>query len=351
MKFGIKEVFDIKRDEVLGLDIGSYAVKIVQLRKEQSGYSVVAAAKVDIEPGKNSESDDEDIRVVRAVQECLRLSAAKSQIAVCSICGPEVAIRRFKFPLLPRDEINNAIMLEAAQVCPFNFSESVIDYQIVPNGKDSIRGILVAATDRVVQKKKWFAQEALLKPVLMDVDGLALLNCLENCSTKTNGANIAILNVGSSFTTLAVVDNDKSPFIRDIGFAGRDIVSNLASQFDSEPAAIYRNLFSPKNPVDDKINIKNALPYACQKLVEDVSETLRYYAANEKAQVDQIYICGGFAVVDGFVELLKRSFAANVQLWNPFESFSNRIPAYLSDFLKRQGASMAVAAGLAMRTV
>jgi Tfp pilus assembly PilM family ATPase len=190
-----------------------------------------------------------------------------------------------------------------------------------------------------------------LRTVLIDVDGLALLNCLENCGSQTTNGKIAIINVGGSFTTLAITDNNNLPFIRDIGYAGNDIVSNLSSQFDVEPGIIHKNLFGAVNSADDRLNIKNALPYACQRLIEDVSESLRYYSANEKVLVDQIYVSGGFAVVDGFVELFKRSFTANVQLWNPFETFADRVPSYLSDFLEKQGASMAVAAGLAMRTI
>ncbi len=347
MKFQLNKVLDSKRDELLGLDIGSSAVKMVQLRKEHQGYSVIAAAKVDIVNGKDS--NIADIGVVKAVQECLRRMTTEMQMAVCSVCGPEVAVRRFNFPVLPKEEVANAIMLEAAQVCPFNLSESIIDYQIVPNGKDSIRGLLVAATDRLVQKKRWFAEEAALRPVLMDVDGLALLNCLEKCIRESR--KIAVLNIGSSFTTLAVSNNDNLPFIRDIGYAGNDIIGNIASHIGIEPADVRNNLCGPKSQNADTFNLKNALPFACQKLIEDISETLRYHSANEKVIVDQIYICGGFALVDGFIDLLKRSFPANVQIWNPFDNYTISVPSHLSDLLKKEGASMAVAAGLAMRTI
>lgn len=238
MKFRLNKVLDSKRDELLGLDIGSFAVKMVQLRREGTGFSVTNVAKVDIANSKDSDSFD--ISVVKAVQGCLKLSTVQTQFAVCGVCGPEVAVRCFHFPSLPKDEITSAIMLEAAQVCPFNFSESVVDYQIVPNGKDSIRGLLVAATDRLVQKKRWFAQEAALRTVLVDVDGLALLNCLENCSREKQAGKIAIINIGGSFTTLAVSDINNLPFIRDIGFAGNDIVGSVASHLGIESATVQK---------------------------------------------------------------------------------------------------------------
>ncbi len=351
MKMNFKNILEIKHEDILGLDIGSYTVKMVQLRREQSGFSVVAAAKVGIDTAKVPEIGGIDIGVIKAIQECFRLSSAKSPFAVCSVCGPEVAVRYFKFPPLPKEEINGAIMLEAAQVCPFNINESAVDYQIVPNGHDSVRGIFVAATDRLVQKKKWFAEEASLRAVLMDVDGLALLNCLQNCEKTKQGRKVAVMNVGSSFTTLAIVDNDNLPFIRDIAYAGSDIIGNLATTLGVETAVIQKHILGVKDPELTQLNIKDALPAASQKLIEDVSETIRYYSANEKTKVDEIYVSGGFALVDGFVEIIQKNFTANVQLWNPFEFFSGVVPAQYADLVKKEGPALAVAAGLAMRMI
>jgi type IV pilus assembly protein PilM len=351
MKMSFKNVLETNRDQLLGLDIGSYSVKIVQLQKEKSGFTVIAAAKVDIDTAKVTELGSIDINVVKAVQECLRLSFAQTQMAVCGVSGPEVAVRRFKFPFLPPDEIHGAVMLEAAQVCPFNFSDSVVDYHVIPNGRDFARGILVAATSRLVQKKKWLAEEASLRAVLMDVDGLALLNCLQFSKQDQPGRKIAVLNVGGTLATLAIADNDNLPFIRDIAYAGSDIIGNLTSRLGVEPAIVQKSISGAADIAGEKLNIKDALPSACQKLIDDVSETLRYYSANEKTVVDEIYVSGGFALVDGFVDLLKSSFPANVRLWNPFETVPCNIPIQYADFLKKQGPAMTVAAGLAMRTI
>jgi type IV pilus assembly protein PilM len=351
MKMSFKNVFELKHDQIIGLDIGSCSIKILQLQKEKNGFSVLAAAKTDISVPKGFNPNSIDINVVKAVRECFQLSSVRSAMSVCSVCGPEVAVRRFRFPPLPSDEIYNAVMLEAAQVCPFSVNDSVVDYQIIPNGHGSIRGILVAATGGLVKKKKWYAEEASLRTVLMDVDGLALLNCLHNCQQEQKERRIAVLNVGGSYTTLAMADNDKLPFIRDIAYGGSDIIGNLASQLGVESEDIQKSILMADERRGDNLRIKEVLPIACQKLVDDMTETLRYYSANEKAQVDEIYITGGFSLVDGFVELLKSSFKLDVRLWNPFESFPGSIPEQYRDFLKKEGSVMAVAAGLAMRTI
>ena len=90
---------------------------------------------------------------------------------------------------------------------------------------------------------------------------------------------------------------------------------------------------------------------ACNKLITDVTETLRYYAVRNKSEtIEKIYVCGGFALIDGFMDLLKTQFPAAV-LWNPFEKISYDVSAPYAEIIRKKGPVMAVAAGLAMRAV
>jgi len=87
-------------------------------------------------------------------------------------------------------------------------------------------------------------------------------------------------------------------------------------------------------------------------LIADVSETLRFYAASEKSKpVEKLFVCGGFATTGGFIELLSRRLGIEACLWNPFESTLCHTSDQYGDFLKEKGPAMAVAAGLAMRTI
>ena len=162
---------------MFGLDIGSSEVKLLQLRKHGHNYRVVAAT-AGIEAGEG-DYDDSGPETFRAINRCLGAIGGQTQFAVCSVCGPEVAVRCFKFPSLPANEIAGAVLLEAAQVCPFNTNDSTVDYQLIPNGDGDARGVLVGATNEVISGKEELVQSAALKCVLVDVDGLALLNCYE----------------------------------------------------------------------------------------------------------------------------------------------------------------------------
>ncbi len=388
-----KRLLNLEERPVLGLDIGSSTVKIVQLQKNNTGYAVTAAGIVEIADGTENGENHEEANTVKAIKDCLGSIETQTQFAVCSVCGPEVAVRHFKFPSLLPEEIEGAILLEAAQVCPFNINDSTVDYQLVPDGGDNVSGVLVAATDKLIKSKQQFAENASLNSVLMDVDGLALLNCFNGFPSRKrahslrspnakkgvwgsaannakqepeksqngvpgeyekpeSGRTMAILNVGSSFTNLAIMGDNSLPFIRDMAYAGNDIVKQIAAENDISTQAVSRILSGHENSGGTQLEIADSLAKACRKLIVDVTETLRYYAAQEKsAIVEKIFVCGGFALVKGFVELLDNQLPAAAVLWNPFEKIQCDAGQNCRDTLKKSGPAMAVAAGLAMRKI
>jgi type IV pilus assembly protein PilM len=347
-----KRLLNLKETRVLGLDIGSSTVKVVRLRRNGDGFAVTAAGIVDIAGEEESDENRKEINTVSAVSECLQSAGIQTALAVCSVCGPEVAVRYFKFPSLLPEEIEGAVLLEAAQVCPFNVDDGAVDYQLMPDGADSVYGVLVAATNKLIKRKSELAEEATLNTVLMDVDGLALLNCFSECEETKAGLTTAILNVGSSFTNLAIMSSDSLPFIRDIAYAGETIIKEIAAEKGVRPETISRILSGCEDSNGAQLEIGDSLEKACRKLIVDVTETLRYYATQEKsAIVEKIFVCGGFALVKGFVELLDEQLPAAFALWNPFDKIGCDAGQKCRDILQRSGPAMVVAAGLAMRSI
>ena len=343
---------EIDQREVFGLDIGSSSVAAVQLQKKGGGWTVTAAGRVKISPSEGVKNLHE-INTVRAINECLELTGIRTRMAVCGISGPEVAVRDFKFPSLSSDEIESAVLLEAAQVCPFNADDATIDYQLVSNGKDNVSGILVAATNKLISSKVELTKQATLDCVLLDVDGLALLNCLSGCRRGGDEKTTAILNIGNSHTTLAIMSGQGTralPFIRDVAFAGNDIAEAVAAENDMSPEIVKEIVLG--DSTTNQPELDNSLEKACEGLIVDVTETLRYYAAQpESSCVENIFVCGGFAVVKGLVELLDKRLGAKIVLWNPFEKIGCAAGRSCEEILQEGGPAMATAAGLAMRSI
>jgi type IV pilus assembly protein PilM len=335
------------KTEILGLDVGSFAVKVVRLNKNESGYSVAAAGITEVAV---SEEDDNHLNTVNAIRECCGLVGGRTKMAVCGLSGPEVAVRDFEFPSLSATEIDGAVLFEASQVCPFNAAESVVDYQLISNDDDKTRGILVAAMNTLITDKVNLAKEAALKCVLMDVEGLALLNCYTNLDENSDKSTIAILNVGGSHTTLVIMGGNSRPFVRDMTFAGNDIIKQIAADKSMSTEDVKRLLSDESKTT--KTELEDSLGKACKQLIVDVSNTLRYYATQEQStRVEKIYICGGFALTSGFVELLNSRFGIETVLWNPFEKINCDTDSQFTDICAKKGPALAVAAGLAMRSV
>ena len=206
----LKQTLNLKRGDVLGLDIGSCAVKIIALSKDSEGYKVKAAGIAEIaeiplnECGAVSgEKITVNVNTVKAIRECFAVAKLRAKaklrtnFAVCGVSGPEVAVRDFEFPLLPPEDVEGAVSLEAAQVCPFNADQASVDFQLISEIEaEKTTGFLVAATNTLVTNKIQLAKDAGLKCVLMDIDGLALLNCFYGLSSDNDKSAAAILNVG-----------------------------------------------------------------------------------------------------------------------------------------------------------
>ena len=353
VKLDWKRTFKLANDAALGLDIGSAAVKMVALDKSDTGYSASAAGLAEIAVTVDDDSGPQ-ANIITAIRECCENTQTKSKLAVCGVSGPDVAVRDFEFPPLSDEEIEAAVLLEAAQVCPFNAADSAVGYQVMPNGQEKTRGVLVAATNPLVQGKMQLARKAGLKCVLMDVDGLALLNCYNGLSrgheNHPAGRTVAILNVGASHTTLAVMDKNGWPFIRDMTYAGDDIVAQIAA-LKGQTTEVVRSILSGDSAPEEP-DIRDGLEKACLRLITDVGETLRYYVAQSKSPtVDKLLVCGGFALTRGFVELLNSRLGTQAVLWNPFEAVRYGENQPCQETLAKTGPAFAVAAGLAMRSI
>jgi type IV pilus assembly protein PilM len=354
MKSKWKRLLGLREYDVLGLDIGSSSVRMVQLARDSKGFAVIAASVSDIEPA-NGDIAAREANSIKAVQNCLASAKPRTRLAVCSIAGPEVAIRNFKFPPLQAEALEGAVRLEASQVCPFNVDDGVVDYQIIQSGapEDEVAGVLVAATNQVIERKIRIAEKASLNCVLMDVDGLALLNCLaESKKDPDEVLTAAILDVGASCTTLAVMGENNLPFVRTVPYAGKDIVAQIAGENNVSPEIVMKEIYGSIDTTIPAENLQRSLENACQKLVSDVAETLRYHSAQAKSfPVERILVCGGFGMVRGFVDILNKQLPIKAILWNPFDTMRCSVGRQCLGVIQSNGPAMAVAVGLAMRSV
>ena len=344
------------RRDIVGLDVGSYAVKAVQLRKSAKGWFVYAGAISEIGGEKGSMTPSrQETSTVRAILDCIRLSGVKTHYAVCSLGGTEIAIRNFDFPLLPEDELETAVLLEARQVCPFTTTDLAVDYHLIPNGTERSRGYLVAATNKQVKNIARLAKKARLNCAMIDADALALLNCFMEVEQPGPDHGTAILNIGNNHTTMVIEGRNGWPFVRSLSYAAEDVIKQIAQEHDTKPASVKKMLSDETEEVPSEIY--ESLMKFTEEFVRDIEKTLLYFSTQENSfDIRKILICGGASLYQEIVKLLNQMMPLEAVLWNPFEKMKchgvrNHKGILLKNVLKKNGPAMAIAAGLAMRTI
>jgi Tfp pilus assembly PilM family ATPase len=149
-----------------------------------------------------------------------------------------------------------------------------------------------------------------------------------------------------------MISDDNLPFVRDLNYAGKAIVENIASKNNVSSKDVEKVLFGGENPDEIQFDVREDLKTACHKLISDITETLCYDAVRRKSEiVKKIFLCGGFSLIDGGVDLLNNQLPVATELWNPFEKigFDESLPC--ADILRKKGPALAVAAGLALRAI
>ena len=256
---------------VVGLDIGSGSVKMVGLRRNGLGYHVTGAAISNIEPEDTGPASRETATII-AIDRCMEEAGdavSRNSYFVCGLSWPDVKISSFNFASLAAGEVEQAVRFEAAQVCSFDIRNCIVDYHLIDVDGDgrklkkkqiheSVKGVLAVATREAVEVRRKLAKDASLKCVLIDSDGLALLNCLTECLGEKKPTPAAILNVGNSVSTMAILGEDGLPFIRDLSFSGRDIINNIAHGTGIDAGEVERSIQSGQLTPDLSASIRTS---------------------------------------------------------------------------------------------
>jgi len=345
----------LQRKSLVGLDIDTSAVRMVQLRIEDGEPIVLRAGISHIAPW-SGDPQLRQINTIRAIKDGLASSNIRSRLAACGLRGPEVVVRGFEFPALPPEEIEGAIQLEVSQICPFLAEESTLDYQVTSNRDRKTRGFWVAATHGLIENTRQMVTKAGMHCTLADVAGLALLNLLRHEHARPQADDRdqetddpllqdAVLNVGASWATIAIADPAGRPFVRDVACGdGADRHPSFAAARGGAEGSL-----AMENDWDAPGSCRPAID---DSLVEDVVTTLRCYAAqNGGAQVDRLLVCGGPADPEDLVESLRERLDAEVEPWNPVAGMRCEAGPACESLRCDSGHSLAVAAGLALRSV
>ena len=337
--------FGRKRSESFGLDIGSSAVKVVQLAQSGESYAVSALAVVPLPPDTVADGGIKDpIAVVAAIREAVKIAGITSRDAVIGICGRELIIKKIEIPEVPEKELAGAIQLEAEHHIPFAADEVFLDHHVVGRRGNVLDILLVAVKKAKVVEYAGVVEEAGLVPAIVDVDGFAIENLYGLSGGEAADEAVALIDIGASVMKTNVTRGGASIFARDIPFGGNRyteaIASALSISFEQAEAAKLEG-------GADTTKIASAVETVSRELSMEVQRTFDYFASTaESDRIGKIVLSGGCAGLPGLTDYLASTWGIPVETARPFE----RIDAgAFADHVTTAGPSLAVAVGLALR--
>jgi type IV pilus assembly protein PilM len=337
-----------KAPDIFGLDVGSSAVKAVELREADGGHAVTALGIVPLPPDAISEGAIKDpATVTAAIRNVVEHAGLKSANAVISICGRELIIKKVQIPAVPAKELHDAVQLEAEHHIPFAIDEVFVDYHVVGQQENALDLILVAVKKSKVMEYITVVEEAGLNALIVDVDSFALSNQFELNEPGGSEEAVALIDIGASIMKTNVMRAGASIFARDIPFGGHQYTQAIAQRL----GVPFEQAEAAKLGKDAKVEweaLQPAVEEVSHELSLEVQRTFDYFASTaESERIGKIVLSGGCCQVPGLNEYLASNWGIPVEVSRPFQHIT--VPEQYADLASAAGPSLAVAVGLGLR--
>lgn len=345
------------RPPLVGLDIGSSAVKAVALKRGRAGWSLVAAGEAPMPDGAVKDgAAAEPEAVSEAVSQVLDSIKMRRARVSAALSGHAVIVKKLSLPTMSEAELGDAIPWEAEQYIPFDLSEVQLDYQVVnsavqsADGKTSLDVLLVAAKRDRIDDRAGVISQSGRRPVVIDIEAFALANAYQLNYPERTDPFSALIHVGQNVTIVCLLERGEPIFTRDISIGGQvhldAVLHELGGSGVDELAAkrILHGQF-PQDVSPDQVT--NVLREASGQLVLEVRKTIDFYRATAPVErLSRIVLSGGAWQAVGLVEMLASEFGAPVDVFDPFRRITRPSRGLGVDVV---GPAYAVAVGLAMR--
>ena len=348
-----------KKGNLVGLDLGSSAVKLVQLKElgRGGGYRLVNLGVSPLSPEAIVDGAIMDSGlVVDVIQNVFRENKVKGGDVALSLSGHSVIIKRVSLPTMNEEELAESIQWEAEQYIPFDIQDVNIDYQILQGGAQTGDGnmdvLLVAVKKSKITDYTSVLHQAGKNPMVVDVDVFALQNAYEVNYNPEPDQTIALVNIGASVTNIAIMQGINSVFWRDISIGGNQYTDAIQKELNLsfEKAEALKRGEEAAGENADKLN--QILKQVSQDVGSEVQKTLDFFKATTSGEsATKIMLTGGSSRVPGLQELLAERFGVPVEMFNPFQAIQVNEKHFPPERLQELAPNLAVAVGLALRRV
>jgi len=341
---------------MLGVDISSTSVKLLELSRNNDGYRVESYA---VEPLPDNAVVEKNVNDVEGVGEAIAKVMAKTRTrvkkAAVAVAGSSVITKTIEMnSALTEDEMETQINVEADQYIPYPLDEVALDFEVqgtAENSEGMVDVLLAACRTENVE----FREDALsiggLETKVVDVEAFALERAFQllvsQFETEDDDITVAVLDIGHTMTTLSVLNNGKTIYTREQLFGGKQLTEEIMRRYSL--SVQEAGLAKKQGGLPDDYPTEVLEPFK-EAVVQQVTRSLQFFfAASQYNDVDYIVLAGGTASIPGLAQMIQDKIGTATVVANPFSNMTlnNKVNA---TNLTNDAPSLMIACGLALRS-
>lgn len=349
-------LFTPKAPSLIGVDISSTAVKLLQLAQVGQRYRVEHYAVEPLPPNAVVEKNIVEVEAVgEAIRRALNRSGAKTKFAAAAVAGSAVITKIIPMPAdLSEDDMEAQIQVEANQYIPYPIEEVSLDFEVIGPIKDNpdmVNVLLAASRTENVDLRVAALDLGGLGAKVMDVEAFAMENAFRLIADQLavpKDAVVAVVDVGATMTTLIVLKNQRTIYSREQVFGGKQLTDEVMRRYglSYEEAGLAKR----QGGLPESYEIEVLEPFK-EAMVQQISRLLQFFfAGSEYSRVDQVVLAGGCASIAGIAAMVEEHLGVPCAVANPLAnmSLSSRVQAQT---LAQDAPALMIACGLALRSL
>jgi len=359
MRMAFLDFLKIGQKKCVGLDMGSFALKLVELKPKKRGkQTVYELISLGYEPVPYQSIVEGSVMDSTAVSDALQHifyeSKAKTANLSMGVSGSSVIVKRIEVQRLSSAEMHEHILWEARPHIPFTPEEVNIDYDIIESPDvhpDKVAVILAAAKKEKLNDYLNVVNMASKNALFVDLESFALLNSVMVNYEMYKDRIIAIINIGASITNVVIAKGGHPIFVRDIAFGGNQFTDLIQKELNLK----YEKAESVKKGRQvDGVSpgaVKPVVNLIFSELRNEIKKTLEFFRSTAgEGRIDNIMLSGGTANMDSIIDFFSQEFDIPVEIVNPFNTIEVK-DRFDRNFINEMAPVFTVAVGLALRAV
>lgn len=352
MRSFLGRLFARQTDNVIGVDVGTSAVKIAQLDGEGKRPLLKAAGVVDLPAGVMDGGLCRDVKGLSAlIRQALAAGGARGGDAVLAMGVPGLFVREVVFPPLSAEELREAVRWDSEKYVPFAPDSYYLDYAVTGRGASELemKVMLAAAPREAIDALTAAAKAAGLRPVAIDAEPLAIHRTLPMAD------NALVVDIGAEISQVTIFQGGAPVVVRPVPVSGQRFTDAVRDAFDLSQAEAERlkqrqhGLLLRPGARAEASPVHERLEALVTEAAREAMRTAEYYRMqNKEAVIDKAFLTGGGAALDNMAHYFAAQLDMPVVVHDPLAGIDIS-SAFDAQYIRGLGDRLAVAVGLALR--